>query len=130
MKKILISAAVVVSLTGCTKVVEVQTTVPGTPAPTAAPQSPAAGSSSVRDEFIYGVKSLVDIPVEVADELLWDSGQEVCDMARSGDTLEVISGKLASAAEYNEEIMNVFAAVAASAITYICPEYQYLFGQA
>lgn len=135
MKKILIGAVAIVSLTGCTRVVEVQTTVPATEPTVAQTTSPAIEEPtdygmSPREQFLIGVNSLVAVPYYVSEDLLWDAGNEVCGLARSGYNLDEISGELVLAADFDEQVMEVLAAVGAAAIMFICPEYEYLFDEA
>lgn len=129
MKRLITVATALVAITGCTKVVEVQTTVPVAETPATTQPISVDEPSTSQEEFVASVKSLVEIPYYVDDQLLWDSGQQVCSMARNGDSLGMISAQLAEIAEYDETVMNIFAAVGAAAISYICPEYQYLFDQ-
>jgi dihydropteroate synthase len=129
LKRLIIGAIALASLTGCTRVIEVQATVPATTEATRSTvvSTPTEKPQSTRRQFIAGVNSLVDLPYGMDEQIMWDAGVAICSMAEDGLTADEISTELMIIAEFDEAAMEVFAAVAASAITFICPEYGYLF---
>jgi hypothetical protein len=129
LKLLIIGAVALASLTGCTKVIEVQATVPATNETTSTTYVSAAKEKqpSTRSQFIAGVNSLVDLPYGMDKQIMWDAGVAICSMAEDGLNADEIATELMIIAEFDEAAMEVFAAVAASAITFICPEYGYLF---
>jgi|GEM_PF-5409668 len=133
MKRVITIALAATVLVGCTKVVEVQTTVPVTPSttePASSYDSESLGSGmTVREQFIEGVETLYGIPYGTSTVTMWEAGNAICDMAAQGYTLDEISTELIVASEFDGEVMDFMAAVAASAFTFICPEYGYLFDE-
>tara|TARA_R110000868_G_scaffold262398_4_gene520817 strand:- start:929 stop:1321 length:393 start_codon:yes stop_codon:yes gene_type:complete len=126
MKRLLISIALVASLSSCT-VEKTITSPPNTIKTTVAPKSnttqPRSTHTSKVQAFLVGAR-VVDIPL--SDEEIIKTAEAVCDAAQVGASMRDIALKVAEAADGDETIMEMLSSVTVSALMFLCPEMAYL----
>lgn len=126
------------ALSACTtRVIEVQPIPPseassGTlEAATTAPRNtvPAVPAGSTRERYLQAVYDMHPYPIYAPDDLLWDLGVSVCDGLSSGTTVDQLAEIFVRSADGDQQTLELFATISAGAITYICPEFSYIFDQ-
>lgn len=117
MKKVILAALAVVSLTACGKetVREVLVTTPPTEAP--------APEVNKYDAYLNGLYDNSAQARTWTEDQLLKFGTLVCDAFASGNTLAKVIATLQpySSGSYDDEL---FAAIIAGSVTHLCPEYQ------
>jgi hypothetical protein len=140
MKKIIIAASILLTLTACgSKTVYVtsteapDTTVKvtkttdapiATPAPT---QAPAVWSDE--DEFIADIYNENTGPIYLEDYDLIETGYAVCEGLRSGMTGYDALDAIVSSSEGDAAVEELLINVTASAVINFCPEQEYKFNE-
>jgi len=125
MKKLVVIAMLGLAACGGTKTIYVNSTDAPTTTKVRTTTEPPVVSWSPEDEFISGVESLVGA-TGVDDQLMIDTGYQVCEALRAGATMEMLSILITDNSS-DVETQNFLAAVTASAVMNFCPEQQYKF---
>ena len=125
MKKIILSALVLVSLSACGKetIREVLVTTP----PTEAPATTEAPAGNKYDNYLITVYENSAQARSWSDADLLEFGTVVCESFDNGATLDTVLNTMSnySSGKYDDEL---FAAVIASAVMHLCPEWQAYVG--
>lgn len=126
MKKLVVITMLGLAACGGTKTVYVdRTDAPTTTVKPRTTTEPPVASWSPEDEFVLGVESLVG-EIGVDEQLMIDTGYQVCEALRAGATMEMLSILITDNSS-DVKTENFLAAVTASAVMNFCPEQQYKF---
>ena len=119
--RILIAAAVLTAVTGCTRVVEV---------PAQTTQSVQTTESeryepTTYDLYVDSVHRISEYPIYVSDTDLFSAGLAVCDLLADGATSYDLASLAIDTIGDDEIGLHIFSSIVAAAVTTICPEYEY-----
>ena len=134
MKRLLIGVtAMLIVGAGCTIEKTVETMPPLTEAPTSAPPKTtpkttdapiAVAPADDESGFLNAVKSAT--AVYVSDSSLIDTGEAVCEGARSGTSIDEIIVMIEESSDGNEDTMLLLVAISGAALVFLCPDMAYL----
>lgn len=143
MKKLLIVASLIF-VTACgSKTYYITETVPATdaksttttskPPRTTAPKpvyttQPNYGSSYDEEMFVQSVYDLYPGVIYLADEDLIETGRMTCTSLRSGLTGDQLMQVLVESSGYDQSLLDLLSALAASAIVWFCPDQAWKIG--
>lgn len=129
MKRTIICALLPFTAVACTKTVyqtaptttttQTTTTIPATPAPL--PTMPYRYDPE--DSFVNAIYRNFDGLIYLTDRELLETGYTTCEAITNGVPRNLIIQTMINASDGTTEMQNLFAAMAAAATSYLCPEY-------
>jgi hypothetical protein len=136
--KIATIAALAIALTACSGTEEKVVYLPATEAPdttvkkvtpTTEPTSSLDDSDYLTDEdmFLLGIEIVSTLPSWADEQTLLDTGYATCASFDAGMSLDEVAIISVTQAGGDDRLLDLFAAITASAVYNLCPEHSWMF---
>lgn len=119
------------ALTGCTKVVTVESTSPPTTVrktTTTVASEPAQSVLTPEDEYLLSLALLTDYADDMNTDLVLELGRAVCRNLRGGSSLDDVAEIVVGTEGADDAFIQFAAEMTAAAVWFLCPDQQWKIG--